>query len=53
MKRAGSMTPAVAWSVAALFVSACRLESLKRFATCAALFVLGFVDALTLWHVLG
>lgn len=46
MKRAGSMTPAVVWSVAALFVCACRLASLKKFATCAALFALGFVDAL-------
>lgn len=46
MKRGGSMMPAVAWSVAALFVFACRLASLKRFVTCAALCALGFVDAL-------
>lgn len=49
MKRAASMTPAVAWSVAALFVCACLLASLKRFAICAALCALGFVDALTAW----
>lgn len=49
MKRGGSMTPAVAWSVVALFVFAFRLASLKKFATCAALFALGFVDALTPW----
>ena len=53
MKRGGSTTPAVAWSVVVLFVCACRLASLKRFAICAALSALGFVDALTLWRVLG
>lgn len=53
MKRAGSMTPAVALSVVVLFVCACRLASLKKFVTCAALSALGFVDALTLWRVLG
>jgi hypothetical protein len=47
------MMPAVAWSVAALFVCACRLASLKKFVTCAALFALGFVDALSSWLVLG
>lgn len=47
MKRGGSMMPAVAWSVVVLFVCACHLASLKRFATCAALFAPGFVDALT------
>ena len=46
MKRAGFMTPAVAWSVVALFVFACRLASLKGFVTCGALFALVFVDAL-------
>lgn len=41
MKRAGYMTPVVAWSVVALFVCVCRLASLKRCAICAALFVPG------------
>jgi hypothetical protein len=36
-----------------LFVCACRLASLKKFVTCAALFALGFVDALSSWLVLG